>query len=174
MHQNVPAVSGDKQTKFGHQKYQGRLENCEGKYHSFQDVIMFKEATDIAYFPGLRKGDPPMAPVNPGYSEKALHLKSALVSLADETKPYSNFAAFQVRVEKLWIAVCQENYIFSFKNALEITAYNELDARFSKWTWLLHCGLLEWQYETGNKVSNCPPDQISAVVAECNKKQKLF
>ena len=105
VHQNVPAVSGDKHTKFGHQKYHDRLdemtrlaaiaEKCEGKYRTFQDVIMFDEDTDITYFPGLWKGEPPMAPVNPGYSEKALQLKSALVSHMNASKCDSNFNTFQ-------------------------------------------------------------------------------
>ena len=179
VHQNVSAVSGDKHAKFGHKKYQDRLdemtrlaavaENCEGKYYSFQDIIMFDEDTDVTYFPGLWKGDPPMASVSPGYSEKALQLKSALVSLVDTSQSDSNLVSFHLRVKKLWTAVCKENFIFSFKNTLEVTAYNELDEKFGRWSWMFHQGLLSWQHETGNSVSNCPPDQLSAVAAECMK-----
>ena len=183
VHQNVSAVSGDKHAKFGHKKYQDRLdemtrlaavaENCEGKYYSFQDIIMFDEDTDVTYFPGLWKGDPPMAPVNPGYSEKALQLKSALVTLADELQSDSNFTAFQIRLEKLWTAVCRENYIFSFKNTLEVIAYNELDAKFGDWSWLLHRVLLDWKYEAGNSVNNCSRDQIATTVSEYLNKAKV-
>ena len=183
VHQNVSAVSGDKHAKFGHKKYQDRLdemtrlaavaENCEGKYYSFQDIIMFDEDTDVTYFPGLWKGDPPMASVNPGYSEKALQLKSALVTLADELQSDSNFTAFQIRLEKLWTAVCRENYIFSFKNTLEVIAYNELDAKFGDWSWLLHRVLLDWKYEAGNSVNNCSRDQIATTVSEYLNKAKV-
>ena len=148
VHQNVTAVCSDSHTKFGQQSFQDRLnqmtiaaakaEHCESRYHSFQDVIKFNSATDITYFPGLWKGDPPMAPVNPGYSDKALQLKSTLVALVENPRSDSTFANFILRVEKLWSAVCRENYIFSFKNTQEVTAYNELDAEFSKWSWELH------------------------------------
>ncbi len=41
-------------------------EKCEGKYKCFNDVIKYDDSTDAHYFPGLWKGDPPMALVNPG------------------------------------------------------------------------------------------------------------
>ena len=180
VHQNVTAVCSDSHTKFGQQSFQDRLnqmtiaaakaEHCESRYHSFQDVIKFNSATDITYFPGLWKGDPPMAPVNPGYSDKALQLKSTLVALVENPRSDSTFANFILRVEKLWSAVCRENYIFSFKNTQEVTAYNELDAEFSKWSWELHRKMLSWNYETGNAISNSPSAQISTVATECLKR----
>jgi len=180
VHQNVTAVCSDSLTKFGQQSFQDRLnqmtvaaakaEHCESRYHSFQDVIKFNSTTDITYFPGLWKGDPPMAPVNPGYSDKALQLKSTLVALVENPRSDSTFANFILRVEKLWSAVCRENYIFSFKNTQEVTAYNDLDAEFSKWSWELHRKMLSWHYETGNAISNSPSAQISTVATECLKR----
>ena len=48
-----------------------REEHCEGQYESFNQVIQFHDQTDVHYFNGLWKGDPPMAPVNHGYSHAA-------------------------------------------------------------------------------------------------------
>ncbi len=56
-------------------KNAAKEENCEGKYKSFNDIIKYDDSTDAHYFPGLWKGDPPMAPVNPGYSNSAQSLK---------------------------------------------------------------------------------------------------
>ena len=181
VHQNVPAVLVDSKIKFGQQMFQDKLnemtkyaaiaEHCETKYSSFNDVIKFDELKDITYFPGLWKGDPPMAPVNSGYSHKALQLKSTLMALIGATSKHdSNFSNFHLTVKTLWNAVCRENYIFSFKNTKEVVAYNELDAAFSQWSWILHRKTLEWQHQTRNVISNCPSSQVSSTVIECQNK----
>ena len=181
VHQNVTALSADNKMKFGQQTFLDKLnemtklaaiaEHCESKYSSFTDVIKFDGATDVTYFPGLWKGDPPMAPVNPGYSEKALHLKSTLMSLVNhKMRSDPSFDNFQLLLKTLWIAVCRENYIFSFKNTQEIIAYNDLDAAFSGWSWTLRCKMLEWQNQARNTISNCPWNEVSVTVTACLKK----
>ena len=181
VHQNVTALLVDSKIKFGQQAFQDKLdemtkyaaiaEHCESKYRKFQDVIKFEGATDITYFPGLWKGDPPMAPVNSGYSDKALQVKSALMKLANfKMKENSSFDNFQLLLDQLWCAVCRENYIFSFKNTKEIVAYNELDKAFSQWSWMLNEKMVEWNNNTGNAISNCALDRISITVATCLKK----
>ena len=180
VHQNVTSLLVDSKIKFGQQAFQDKLDNmtkyaaiaehCESKYSKFQDVIKFDENTDITYFPGLWKGDPPMAPVNPGYSDKALQLKSALMTLVNaKMKNDASFSSFQTLVKTLWISVCRENYIFSFKNTQEVIAYNDLDAAFSQWSWTLHRKMLEWQYQTGNTINNCPRNRVTTAVTECLK-----
>ena len=57
-----------------------REENHEGQFKSFNDVIKFDDQTDVHHFPGLWKGDPPMAPVNKGYSQSAQMLKNTSLS----------------------------------------------------------------------------------------------
>ena len=152
-------------------KYAAIAEHCENKYSSFRDVIKFDATKCVTYFPGLWKGDPPMAPVNPGYSDKALKLKSTLMTLADaKTKSNPSVDGFQLLLKTLWSAVCRENYIFSFKNTQEVVAYNDLDAAFSRWSWTLHCKMLEWRQQVRNIISNCPCNEVSVVVTTCLKK----
>ena len=181
VHQNVTALLVDSKIQFGQQAFQDKLnemtkyaaiaEHCEGKYSSFQDVIKFDGKTDVTYFPGLWKGDPPMAPINHGYSDKALQFKSTLMALADvKIKSDPSFNSFQLLLKTLWSAVCRENFIFSFKNTQEIVAYNELDAAFSKWSWALHSKMLEWRFQTRNTISNCPFNEVSVVATTCLKK----
>ena len=182
VHQNVTALVDSKIT-FGQQMFQDKLnemtkyaaiaEHCESKYTSFQDVIKFDGTSDITYFPGLWNGEPPMAPVYPGYSYRALQLKSKLMALADlKIKNDPSFDNFQLLFKTLWNAVCRENYIFSFKNTKEIVAYNDLDAAFSQWSWTFHRKMLEWRYQTRNSVSNCPSNEVSAVVTTCLNKAR--
>ena len=78
VHQNVMAVMEDSKSKVGMQNFQDRLdfmtstaaevEKCESQYRSFQDVIQFDDENNVTMFPSLWKGNPPKAPVNPGYS----------------------------------------------------------------------------------------------------------
>ena len=162
VHQNVTAVMADSKSKIGRQHFQDRLdlmtisatkiEKCEGRFRCFQDVIQFNEDTNVTLFPCLWKGDPPMAPVNPGYTSKACSLKEAILTTV---KGKQDFASFQLRVETLWSAVLQEKFVFSFKNTLEITAYNELDIKYSQWCWKLQRELLQWKHAAKNPFSIC-------------------
>ena len=184
VYQNVTDVLIDSKISFGQQcfqdqldeltKYAAKAEHCESKYSTFQDVIKFDGKKDTTYFPGLWKGDPPMAPVNPGYCEKALQLKTSLLNHVDDKKSKSSFTNFQTRVLKLWQAVCSENYIFSFKSTQEVTAYNSLDREFSQWSWTLYRKMQKWQLATKNYISNCPFAQITSVVKDCLKKADVM
>ena len=177
VHQNVTAVMADSKSKVGRQNFQDRLdymtstaaklEKCEGRFRSFQDVIQFNDETNVTLFPSLWKGDPPMAPVNPGYSFKACTLKEAIVASVKGKESLCNFAAFQLRVKTLWYAVLQEKFVFSFKNTFEVNAYNELDTKYSQLSWDLQHKMLEWQHQAGNQISSCDVSDIDSVVDNC-------
>ena len=177
VHQNVADILVDSKIGFSQQCFQDKLdemtkyaaiaEHCESKYRSFQDVVNFDEKTDTTFIPGLWKGNPPMATVNPGYYDKVLQLKISLLTLMDKKASISPFSTFQSRVKKLWEAVCRENYIFSFKSTQEIIAYNNLDVEFSWWSWTLYRKMLDWELSAGNYIRSCPVAQIDTVVAEC-------
>ena len=177
VHQNVTAVMADSKSKFGRQNFQDRLdsmtstaaklEKCEGRFRSFQDVIQFNDETNVTLFPSLWKGDPPMAPVNPGYSFKACTLKEAIVASVKCKENLCSFAVFQLRVRTLWYAVLQEKFVFSFKNTSEVTTYNELDTKYSQWSWDLQHKMLEWQHQAGNQISSCDVSDIDSVVDNC-------
>jgi len=101
-----------------------REEHCERKFKNFNDVIKFNDQTDVFYFPGLWKGDPPMAPVNEGYSQTAQYLKYQLVHTITERaglvpsteKMIGNldFSSFHVKIQDLWKTLLREKFVFSF------------------------------------------------------------
>ena len=177
VHQNVPAVTADSKNKAGRQNFQdmlnsmtrkaAELEHCKGRIRSFQDVIQFDDELNVTSFPGLWKGDPPMAPVNPGYSFEACTLKDAIVTSIKDNQSCCSFAAFHLRVKTLWYAVLREKFVFSFKNTLEVTAYNELDTKYSQWSWDLQHKMLEWQHQAGNQISSCDVSDIDSVISKC-------
>ena len=123
----------------------------------FKDVIDFDSEKGISRFPNLWKGDPPMAPVNPGYSTGAQKLKIHLIEFVKE-KSHSHcneLNIFQERLSELWDAVMHENFVFSFKNTLEIRAYNTLEREFGQWSWYLKKNMMQWEREARNKLQSC-------------------
>ena len=177
VHQNVPDTLANSKSLVGRQKFHSKLdtmtlaaaqeENCDGEYQSFCDVISFDDSKDVFYFPSLWKGDPPMAPVNVGYVEGAQHLKMALVELTERKKSCrSSLEVFKSRINNLWTAVLQENFVFSFKNTLEVAAYNELDSQYSQWSWELQDIVLQWQIDIKTKINNCELKDLEKIKSD--------
>ena len=116
VHQNVQDILASSKSMVGRQKFQGKLynmtqaaakiENCEGEFSVFSHVIKFDDSKDVFYFPNLWKGDPPMTPVNIGYSENAYILKMALIKLTEREKTCRcSLETFKLRIQNLWEAV---------------------------------------------------------------------
>ena len=172
VHQNVGALSGANRGMMGRVNFQEKLnkmtkaaakeESLEGHYTMFSHVIEFSEEKDVWYFPGLWKGDPPLAPVNLGYSDRAQQLKLALI---EKTRLDSKclLSDFKVRTYNLWEAILHENFIFSFKNTLEITAYNHLDAKYADWSWEFQKKMLEWQNAANHRIQNAHIDSLDGL-----------
>ena len=183
VHQNVSNTLAASKGLLGRQKFQAKLdemtqasakvENCTGQYNSFSDVINFNDATDVFYFPGLWKGDPPMAPVNQGYSESAHKLKNAFIELIKRKQTCRcSLETFKLRIKNLWFAVLEENFVFSFKNTLEVSAYSELDSQFGQWSWTMQREMLQWKHTTENKISSIDcesKDEIEELAKACYK-----
>ncbi len=170
IHQNVGSLSGASRGMMGKVNFQEKLntmtkaaaeeEGLGGHYTMFSHVINFDEEKDVWYFPGLWKGDPPMAPVNPGYSDGAHQLKSGLV---DTATGHCLLSAFRTRIRDLWKAILHENFIFSFKNTLEITAYNQLDAKYAQWSWEFQTKMLKWQEGAKHRINSTKIRELNSL-----------
>ena len=149
-----------------------REEHCEGQYESFNDVIKFNDQNDVHYFPGLWKGDPPMAPINPGYSQTAQALKYHLVQIICKRAKKGvkipsrvklgdiSLRSFYIKIFDLWETLLKEKFVFSFKNTLEITAYNSLETQYSKWDWKFRSAMLDWEQKAENEISTEPLESV--------------
>ena len=135
-------------------------EHSENRYAHFNDVISFNDKDDIHNFPSLWEGNPPMAPVDPAYCEASVKLKLKFISFCRLPELICQLNAFTKRIEILWDAVLKENFIFSFRNTLEVEAYGLLDAEFSKWSWRLHNVFLQWQNTIRNLVRSCQISEL--------------
>ena len=185
VHHNVTAVMAGEKGAVGRSKFKQKLdemtqlaakeEHLEGDYDSFSQVIKFDDEKDVTHFPGLWKGDPPMAPVNPGYCSKAQGLKLHFISLAKNNQRNKvQLSMFKNHLKELWKAILHEKFVFSFKNIFEFVAYNALDAEYSKWSWKLQESMMKWEQQAQNKLSSSKPENLNDVHDECKTDLSLF
>ncbi|KAM9155377.1 interferon-induced very large GTPase 1-like [Pangshura tecta] len=164
VHQNVSEITAKEQNMEGRRRLQQKLDEmtviaaqqefCD--VTCFSDVIRFDVNTHIHYFAHLWEGNPPMAPPNPRYSQNVQELKSKILLAAKKESQGSvlRLSGLKVRISDLWNALLNENFIFSFKNTLEIATYKKLEIMFSQWTWQLRSHILDLQMKLTNRIRN--------------------
>ena len=150
-------------------------EKCDGKYTVFNDVIKFNDQRDVHHFPGLWKGDPPMAHVNLGYSTTAQTLKYQVTQiLLDPSFQIQKLSWFQVKLKHIWTALLKENFVFSFKNTLEIAAYNSLEDEYSKWDWKFHEDMLKWEQVVEHDINKADEQVLTELIQEKRAELQKF
>ncbi|XP_067401763.1 interferon-induced very large GTPase 1-like, partial [Emydura macquarii macquarii] len=162
VHQNVGEITAKEQNMEGQRCLQQKLDEmtvtaaqqefCD--VNRFSDVIRFDVNTHVHYFAHLWEGDPPMAPPNPSYSQNVQELKSKILTAAKKESQGSvlRLSELNVRIRDLWEALLNENFVFSFKNTLEIATYTKLETMFNQWTWQLRSHILELQTKLNNRM----------------------
>ncbi|KAL3046611.1 hypothetical protein OYC64_004571 [Pagothenia borchgrevinki] len=125
------------------------------EYSSFTDVMEYSPDTGNSYIPGLWNGNPPMAPVNAGYSEAVYELKKNIITILESCgSSANNILQFTEWMKSLWTAVKQENFIFSFRNSLVADAYMRLCTEFNKWEWDFKKEMYSWVTQAETRISN--------------------
>ncbi|KAL7863992.1 hypothetical protein AOLI_G00154120 [Acnodon oligacanthus] len=161
VHQNVADISAGEKNMEGRSQLQKQLDEmthlaatqevCSAEF--FTDVIKFNIQTDVHYFAQLWEGNPPMAPLNPRYSENIENLKQAILKAA-AGKKCLKLSELKVRIKDLWTAVLNEDFVFSFKNTLEISVYRRLEVMYGNWTWELRENMLFIENNLHNRIEN--------------------
>ncbi|XP_062843476.1 interferon-induced very large GTPase 1-like [Trichomycterus rosablanca] len=161
VHQNVGDITAGEKNMEGRRRLQEKLDEMtklaaieeDSEAECFSDVIAFNVQDDVQYFAQLWEGSPPMAPPNPLYSENVQKVKRAIFTNA--TKSHSmKLSEFKSRISDLWTALLNENFVFSFRNTLEIAVYRKLETEFGKWTWSLRSAMLEHEEKLHNTIKN--------------------
>ncbi|XP_037986425.1 interferon-induced very large GTPase 1-like [Motacilla alba alba] len=164
VYQNMGEATAKEQNMEGQRRLQEKLDEmtrvaaqqefCD--VSSFSDVIGFDVNTHTHYFSHLWEGSPPMAPPNPTYSQNVQQLKSKILQSAKKQSQRSilRLSSLKDRIGDLWNALLNENFVFSFKNSLEIAVYRRLESAFSQWTWRLRSHILDVQMRLDNKIRN--------------------
>ncbi|XP_056880315.1 interferon-induced very large GTPase 1-like isoform X2 [Takifugu flavidus] len=168
VHQNVADVAAAEKSMEGRRRLQEKLDKMvqlaaeEEVYdaQSFSRVISFNVQEDVKYFAQLWEGSPPMAPPNPGYSESIQDLKNFIISRASQSTGIT-LSQFKSKVQDLWNALLNENFVFSFKNTYEISVYRRLEVAYGNWTWTLRNKMLAVENQLYVKIENGTVDKIS-------------
>ncbi|XP_041419562.1 interferon-induced very large GTPase 1-like [Xenopus laevis] len=171
VHQNVGEITAAEKNMKGQRRLQENLDEmtriAAEQEHSditcFNDVIKFNVNTHIHYFAHLWEGDPPMAPPNPSYSQNVQSLKKIILDTGKLQGHILTISDFKTSVTDLWNALLNENFVFSFKNSLEIAAYNKLEMRYNKWTWDMREHVLNLQNKLKNQILNSEIHDIDKV-----------
>uniref|UniRef100_A0A668TSX7 VLIG-type G domain-containing protein n=3 Tax=Oreochromis aureus TaxID=47969 RepID=A0A668TSX7_OREAU len=161
VHQNVTDIAAAEKIMDGKRRLQEKLDQmaqlaakeevCDAE--CFSDVIAFDVQTDVKYFAQLWEGSPPMAPPNPGYSESIQELKNIILSKARKSAGIT-LTHFKIKIRDLWNALINENFVFSFKNTLEIAVYRKLETQYGNWTWALRSNMLTIENQLHTKIEN--------------------
>ncbi|XP_035380972.1 interferon-induced very large GTPase 1-like [Electrophorus electricus] len=161
VHQNVGDITAGEKTMEGRRRLQGKLDEmtklaakeevCDAE--CFSDIIEFNVQTDVKYFAQLWEGSPPMAPPNPCYSENIQELKRNILSKISTNRGIT-LSQFKASISDLWNALLNENFVFSFRNTLEVAAYRKLEQEYSKWTWSLRSAMMALENKLHNRVIN--------------------
>ncbi|XP_053349211.1 interferon-induced very large GTPase 1-like isoform X1 [Clarias gariepinus] len=161
VHQNVGDITAGEKNMEGRRRLQEELDEMtrlaakeeDSFVESFSDVIEFDVQDDVHYFPHLWEGSPPMAPPNPSYSRNVKNLKEQIFQ-KNATSHALSLSQFKLRISDLWNALLNENFVFSFKNTLEIAVYRKLETKFGKWSWSLRSEMLAIEERLYNRIEN--------------------
>ncbi|XP_058872855.1 uncharacterized protein LOC131723245 [Acipenser ruthenus] len=127
----------------------------KGPNKKFTDIMEYDAENNNWYIPGLWHGNPPMAPVNTGYSETVYQFKKSLIELlksCNDQKPPAQITEFLEWVESLWKAVKYEN--FRFRISLVAEAYCNLCVEYNTWEWDFRKHMYTWLANAETRISN--------------------
>ncbi|XP_071150302.1 interferon-induced very large GTPase 1-like [Mytilus edulis] len=155
VHQNVSATDANDKMIQQRKRFVEILDKmtqeaaCEeniADINAFSQVIDFDSEENVWYFSDLWQGDPPMAPVNLGYSKCVQKVKNALFFSASmtERETYLTITDTISRIEDLWVGILKDDFVFSFRNSLEVKAYNSMERHCQSLTWSLEKFVLEF------------------------------
>ncbi|XP_043760332.1 interferon-induced very large GTPase 1-like [Cervus elaphus] len=177
VHQNVGEITAKDKIMDGRRRLEQRLdktaataaeeEQCSD-VTCFSDVIKFDANNHVYYFAHLWDGNPPMAPPNPRYSHNVQELKSRILVTAQQESRGSimKISDVKFRVQDLWRALLNENFVFSFRNTQEVMAMSKLETMYNSWTWELRSHVRSLQEQLINQIQNGKIQTLEAYTLE--------
>ena len=158
VHQNVPAANAQERLKTGCLKLQENLDEMTveaaaqenfANIRTFDQIIAFNCHEDVWFFPDLLHGDPPMAPANPGYSTSVKEIRDKIFSeMAKQKTGFLFCDDFNQRIKDLWQGILADDFVFSFRNSLEMKAYTGLERKYQQLILQLEEGIMQWEIDT--------------------------
>ena len=182
VHQNASAINIENQLVITRKFVQlldeitataAKKEKVFDLFQNFNSVIEFNPQQDIFYFPTLFRGDPPMAPINPGYCEAADKLRRFLLI---ESIQFSHSCLtpkeIATKVEDLWSSVLKEDFVFNYRNVQELSILYELDSAQSQWTAEFTQKLSEWVNKKAKIIESKKGNELRSIWKDVNSELK--
>ncbi|VDI48948.1 Hypothetical predicted protein [Mytilus galloprovincialis] len=148
VHQNVPATDASDKMMHGRKKLVDNLDEMTKEaakqeqitnVQTFDQVIDFDSEKNVWYFSDLWVGDPPMAPTNPGYSKSVRDVKHAILyKLTSQRNSFFTIKDTMIRIEDLWTGILRDDFVYGFRNSLEMKAYSTMEKRYQEVHWDMH------------------------------------
>ncbi len=63
-----------------------------------------------------------------------------------------SLSSFGVKIGDLWKTLLKENFVFSFKNTLEVKACNPIETAYDTWSFTFKSAMLEWEQKAKNEI----------------------
>ncbi|XP_052769636.1 interferon-induced very large GTPase 1-like isoform X1 [Mya arenaria] len=131
----------------------------------FTDVIQFDHDSSVQYIPCLWQGVYHLKHVNTEYSSAVIKLKHCLMNSTLNIGSGKTFTDFGIQAVDLWKGVISENFVFSFRNRLEIKAYCTIMEQINRSLW-------REEMSVRKKVLTCSHRSLSQCKLETNVKDK--
>ncbi|XP_030635163.1 interferon-induced very large GTPase 1-like [Chanos chanos] len=176
VHQNVSETTAKHNNQEGRRQFIEKLDEISKlaaeeenqEVDGFNDIIQFDPDSQMFYFKNLFEGDPPMAPPNPSDSQNVQELKTKLLSVAkwQTSCKLLTLSEFTQRFTDLWTALLHENFIFNFRNSLDVSIYNRLEHHFGQWSWTPRKYALETQNNLCYRINNKDIKSVDTTVID--------
>ena len=169
IHQNVPALDAEEKTVFACSKLVESLnemtklaatkENMPS-YTTFSEIISFDSKVDVLYLPDRWTGESTMQHVNPAYSDKVAEVRHRIFSKVQKSKinllPVNEISA---RIRGLWMSISKEDFVFSFRNYLQVRSYYELEKIYNKLMVSLDQTISKTEKEYRKLIAHCSTEE---------------
>ena len=173
IHQHVVAVGAEEKLMQARLKTKDKLDKMtraaakdtglESKYAYFSDVIQFDHEKDVSEFVDLWNGEPPMAQVRSGYSKRAQNLKLKVIKKSSSDNNQNNTVEILGQhLSKLWKAILQEDFVFTFQNTYEIVAFKALEVKYSDIACTFMRDMNDLQQAAENSLFGCLPNELES------------
>ena len=163
IHQNTSDANAKSYNKLASRKLLETLDEMTGeaakheklhKVNTFNQIIKFDCEEDVWFFPDFWQGNPPMGHVNTQYSREVVKVRENIFDQlgALPCDKYKTFNDITEYLKMLWQAILNENFVFSFKNCMEIKAHYELESEYKKLVMAIRRDITQWTDSVVKKI----------------------
>ena len=155
-HQNVNAVDAKSKLAFSRHTLQKHLDDMSAEaarqeqihdVNCFSQIMSFDCDEDVIFLPDLCNGNPPMANINLKYVETVNDVRNKILfdtCMSSRQKSFLSFTDTWQHIKDTWLAILNDNFVFTFRNLLQLKAYSRLEQRVNMQLWNSEEQIYNW------------------------------